>query len=67
MEHKVSDTYRKNELSFSPGGDEVTAVFKNGKRVIYDKIKIVDAYCNKLKKDPEIVEILVNAKPYWSR
>ncbi|NBU48421.1 MAG: hypothetical protein EBS34_13480 [Flavobacteriales bacterium] len=67
MSIKVGDDYRTNELSFIPGGSEVEAVSKNGKKKIYDKIKMVDKYCNRLKGDQSIIEIYVNGKLYWKR
>jgi hypothetical protein len=67
MAIKVSDQYRKNELSLSPGGSEVKAVHSNGKTIVYDKIKNVNAYCVKLKKDSDIVQIIVDETIYWTR
>lgn len=67
MAIKVGDAYRKNELSFQPGGSEVSSITSNGKMVTYDKIKNVDAYCNRLKNDPKVDEIRVDGTTYWKR
>ena len=41
---RVSDDYRTNELGLQPGGYEVTVVYGNGKRFIYDKVKRPGSY-----------------------
>lgn len=64
---KVKDQYRKNELSLTLGGSEVTAILENGKSIVYDKIKSISRYCNKLKNDHRVIEILVNGEVYWKR
>ncbi len=66
MPIKVKDQYRKNELSLTPGGSEVTTILKNGKSITYDKIKSVDKYCSRLKSDPMVIEIRVDDKLYWA-
>lgn len=63
----VKDDFRKNELSLEPGGSLVTTILKSGRSLSYDKIKKVDAYCAKLKKDQAVVEILVDNKSIWKR
>ncbi len=36
---RVKDKYRKNPLSFQPGGYEVTVEFSDGFQKTYDKVK----------------------------
>ena len=67
MSIKVKDEYRRNDLSLSPGGSEVTTIMSNGKKLTYDKIKSVEKYCSRLKNDSMVIEILVNGTPYWKR
>jgi hypothetical protein len=67
MGFKVGDEYRKNDLSLVPGGSEVKTVSRNGKSKIYDKIKNIASYCDRLKKDAEIFEIWVDGSIYWIR
>lgn len=68
---RVSDDYRTNELSLQPGGYEVTVVYGNGKRFIYDKVKRPGSYVKSIALKPtvngEIVEILVNNEIKWQR
>ena len=68
---RVSDGYRTNELSLQPGGYEVTVVYENGKRFIYDKVKKPGNYVKSIALKPtangEIVEILVNNMIMWQR
>lgn len=63
----VKDEFRKNELSFIPGGYSLTAITRIGQRLTYDKVKNVDAYKNKLIKDPEVLEILLGEEVIWKR
>lgn len=67
MSIKVKDEYRRNDLSLSPGGSDVTAIMSNGKKLTYDKIKSVEKYCARLKKDPLVIEIIVDGEAYWKR
>jgi hypothetical protein len=67
MAIKVKDEYRKNELSFIPGGSEVTAILRDGTRLTYDKIKSVTKYCDRLKEDRLVIELHVNGEVYWNR
>lgn len=67
MSIKVKDEYRRNDLSLSPGGSEVTTIMSNGKKLVYDKIKSVSSYCARLKNDPKVIEILVDGAAYWKR
>lgn len=57
---KVSDPYRKNELSLKEGGSEVRILYQDGTQLIYDKIKNVDAYLNKIKNKDLISQVWVN-------
>jgi len=65
MPIKVKDDFRKNDLSLIPGGSEVTTLSKDGRLLVYDKVKNVERYCAALKKDPNIIEIRVNDEIYW--
>jgi hypothetical protein len=67
MSIKVKDEYRRNDLSLSPGGSDVTAIMSNGKKLTYDKIKSIEKYCARLKNDPVVIEIIVDGKSYWKR
>jgi hypothetical protein len=67
MSIKVKDEYRRNDLSLSPGGSEVTTIMSDGKKLVYDKIKSVSKYCARLKNDQHVMEILVDGKEYWKR
>ena len=61
------DQFRKNELSFTPGGSTLTAIMKDGKQLSYDKIKNVDAYCRKLATDLNVIEIMEGNTSLWKR
>lgn len=67
MSIKVKDEYRRNDLSLSPGGSDVTTIMSNGKKLTYDKIKSVEKYCSRLKNDQSVIEILVDGEAYWKR
>jgi hypothetical protein len=67
MSIKVKDEYRRNDLSLSPGGSDVTAIMSNGKKLTYDKIKSIEKYCARLKGEPLVMEILVDGESYWKR
>jgi hypothetical protein len=64
---KVDDNHRTNELSLVPGGSEVKVKMANGNFIIYDKIKHLESYCNKLMKRPEVVEIWIEDTLKWKR
>lgn len=51
---KVGQRYRKNNLSFTPGGCTIEVDFHNGKRYEYDKIKYPREYIKKLYRNPEV-------------
>lgn len=63
----VSDEYRTNAKSFEPGGSVVTAIYSDTSRRVYDKIKIVDRYVERLKQKTEITQVLVDGEVYWTR
>ena len=63
----VADRYRTNELSLIPGGSTVTAVYKNGKKRAYKKVKKPEAYAERIKKDLDVTQILVDGNIYWTR
>ena len=50
---KVTDNFRKNELSFVPGGCTVV-VEKDGKVYEYDKIKCPRKYIETVKRNPNV-------------
>lgn len=68
-ELRVADKFRTNDLSLQPGGYEVTVVYQNGKRFVYDKVKKPGMYIKSIsdKGSPNgpIVEILIDDKPTW--
>ena len=67
MPLRVTDEHRLHDLSLTPGGSDVTAVMSNGKKLIYDKIKHVKGYCNRLILNYKVMEIYVDGELYWKR
>ncbi len=67
MQIKVGDQYRKNYLSLDPGGSIVKVKMVNGKILVYDKVKNVDAYAKKAMTDPTVIEIYVNDVLFWKK
>ena len=65
MSIRVKDEHRLHDLSLTPGGSEVMAVMKNGKKLIYDKVKYVKGYCNRLTLNSNVMEIYVDGVLYW--
>jgi hypothetical protein len=69
---RVQDQYRKNELSTSPGGDEVFVYYTDGLR-IYDKVKSPDSYANvilaKIREgySENITKIEIKDKVIWEK
>ena len=63
----VKDEFRKNDLSLAPGGYVVTVIMADGKKYSYDKVKSVDAYSEKMKKDARVMEIWVGEELKWKR
>lgn len=56
-ELRVTDDFRSNELSLKEGGETIKIIMKNGKILIYDKIKSVKSYSQKAKKHAGVAEI----------
>lgn len=63
----VKDEFRKNDLSLTPGGSVVTVIMVDGKKYSYDKVKNVNAYSEKMKKDARVMEIWVGEELKWKR
>jgi|APGre2960657505_1045072.scaffolds.fasta_scaffold1089619_1 hypothetical protein len=69
---RVKDQYRKNELSTSPGGDEVFVYYTDGLR-IYDKVKSPHSYANvilaQIRKgeNENITKIEIKDKIIWEK
>lgn len=63
---KVGDSFRKNQLSLTPGGATITVTLKSGKVLEYDKIKNVEAYCNHLIKQGNIKMVKLGDTIIWS-
>lgn len=63
----VKDEFRKNDLSLAPGGSVVTVIMADGKKYSYDKVKNVNAYSEKMKKDARVMEIWVGEELKWKR
>lgn len=63
---KVGDSFRKNQLSLTPGGDTITVTLKSGKVLEYDKIKNVEAYCHHLIKQGNVKIIKLGDEIIWS-
>ena len=52
----VKDKFRKNELSFIPGGVTVELIYENGSSRVYDKVKNSEAFiCVAKRRDSNIV------------
>ena len=64
----VSDEFRTNGLSLTPGGSTVTVELSNGEIKTYDKVKNWKAYVNAiLNKNPNVINVNVDAKLVWSK
>jgi hypothetical protein len=61
---KVSDQFRTNNLSLTPGGSEVSITLNNGQTLVYDKIKSPKKYIQSLSNYKDIVEVKVNGEPF---
>ena len=61
---KVADQFRTNNLSLTPGGSEVIITYKNGQRLVYDKIKNPKKYIHSLDNYSKIVSVEVNGEPF---
>lgn len=64
---KVADKFRTNERSLIPGGNVVSITYINGKTYDYDKIKDVNAYIKKAKKNANVVKIRVGENIVWEK
>ena len=66
----VGDEFRTNSLSLIPGGKNVTVVYSNGARLVYDKVKNPGKYIKSIsEKDSangHMMEILVEGKSVWT-
>jgi hypothetical protein len=60
----VADAFRTNDLSFIPGGFEVSITLNNGQTLVYDKIKNPKKYIQSLSNYENIVEVKVNGEPF---
>lgn len=56
-ELRVTADFRSNDLSLEEGGETIKIIMKNGKILIYDKIKSVKSYSEKAKKHSSVAEI----------
>ena len=64
----VSDEFRTNGLSLTPGGSTVTVELSNGETKTYDKVKNWKAYVNAiLDKNPNVINVHVDTKLVWSK
>ena len=61
---KVADAFRTNDLSFIPGGFEVSITLNNGQTLVYDKIKSPKRYIQSLSNYENIVSVTVDGKPF---
>ena len=66
----VGDEFRTNSLSLIPGGKNVTVVYSNGVKLVYDKVKSPGMYIKSIseKDSPNgsMMEILVEGKSVWT-
>ena len=53
----VSDNYRTNPLSHTPGGSTVKVFYPNGYAKVYDKIKNVEAYTRYMKENYNVIDV----------
>jgi hypothetical protein len=61
---RVSDQFRTNNLSLTPGGFEVSITLNTGKTLVYDKIKSPRKYIQSLSNYGDIVSVKVNGEPF---
>ena len=61
---KVADAFRTNDLSFIPGGFEVSITLNNGQTLVYDKIKNPKKYIQSLSNYSDIVSVTVDGQPF---
>lgn len=62
----ISDQYRTNPLSLSPGGYEIRVIYNSGKTYVYDKIKDPSRYIAMMNSS-DIYEIFVDGQLYARR
>ena len=60
----VSDQFRTNNLSLTPGGSEVSITLNNGQTLVYDKIKSPKKYIQSLSNYKDIVTVKVDGEPF---
>lgn len=60
----VSDEFRKNHLSLTPGGSTVEITYVNGQTLVYDKIKNPKKYIQSLNSRKTIVSVKVDGEPF---
>ena len=64
----VSDEFRTNNLSLTPGGSTVIVESSNGETKAYDKVKNWKAYVNAiLDKNPNVINVQVDGKLVWTK
>jgi hypothetical protein len=56
---RVTDPYRKNDLSLVPGGSVVVVEYRDGSILEYDKIKNTDIYITQISGKPEVLKAYV--------
>ena len=56
-ELRVTDDFRSNDLSLEEGGETIKIIMKNGKILIYDKIKSVT---NSLESENNYISLVVD-------
>lgn len=61
---QVTDQFRKNDLSLTPGGAVVEVTYSSGKTLSYDKIKNPKKYIQSLANDSTIVSVKVDGQPF---
>lgn len=59
----VTDEFRTNPLGLTPGGSIIEILYKDGRNMVYDKIKSPAAYISKLNLS-EISRIHVNGREF---
>lgn len=63
---RVTDEFRTNPLSLSPGGSIVTVMFSNGKMLDYDKVKSPKKYVASIPQKEDITAVFVNGNQVWT-
>lgn len=61
---QVTDQFRTNNLSLTPGGAVVEVTYSSGKTLLYDKIKNPKKYIQSLANDSTIVSVKVDGHPF---